>query len=142
MYRFLVVLLSLNAYVSIDQADIDPWRVLARDIDASNYYGVTVANGVIGVVSSPEPMKVCDVILNGTFDYYQRGRVSNILKCFNHLNMNLDVDGQRVNPSTITNYEQELDMRSAKLITQFDVCLLYTSPSPRDRTRSRMPSSA
>ena len=25
---------------------------------------------------------------------------------------------------------------------QFDSCLLYTSPSPRDRTRSRMPSSA
>ena len=25
---------------------------------------------------------------------------------------------------------------------EFDTCLLYTSPSPRDRTRSRMPSSA
>ena len=25
---------------------------------------------------------------------------------------------------------------------QFMICLLYTSPSPRDRTRSRMPSSA
>ena len=25
---------------------------------------------------------------------------------------------------------------------QFGDCLLYTSPSPRDRTRSRMPSSA
>ena len=25
---------------------------------------------------------------------------------------------------------------------KFDTCLLYTSPSPRDRTRSRMPSSA
>ena len=25
---------------------------------------------------------------------------------------------------------------------QFGACLLYTSPSPRDRTRSRMPSSA
>ena len=25
---------------------------------------------------------------------------------------------------------------------EMDVCLLYTSPSPRDRTRSRMPSSA
>ena len=24
----------------------------------------------------------------------------------------------------------------------FTICLLYTSPSPRDRTRSRMPSSA
>ena len=27
-------------------------------------------------------------------------------------------------------------------LTQEDICLLYTSPSPRDRTRSRMPSSA
>ena len=26
--------------------------------------------------------------------------------------------------------------------SNFDCCLLYTSPSPRDRTRSRMPSSA
>ena len=26
--------------------------------------------------------------------------------------------------------------------TKFHACLLYTSPSPRDRTRSRMPSSA
>ena len=25
---------------------------------------------------------------------------------------------------------------------KFIICLLYTSPSPRDRTRSRMPSSA
>ena len=25
---------------------------------------------------------------------------------------------------------------------QYKICLLYTSPSPRDRTRSRMPSSA
>ena len=27
-------------------------------------------------------------------------------------------------------------------ISKLDTCLLYTSPSPRDRTRSRMPSSA
>ena len=28
------------------------------------------------------------------------------------------------------------------LVTKGEACLLYTSPSPRDRTRSRMPSSA
>ena len=28
------------------------------------------------------------------------------------------------------------------LAGQMEICLLYTSPSPRDRTRSRMPSSA
>ena len=27
-------------------------------------------------------------------------------------------------------------------LSAFNICLLYTSPSPRDRTRSRMPSSA
>ena len=27
-------------------------------------------------------------------------------------------------------------------VEQYNYCLLYTSPSPRDRTRSRMPSSA
>ena len=31
---------------------------------------------------------------------------------------------------------------SELLSQQMGVCLLYTSPSPRDRTRSRMPSSA
>ena len=31
---------------------------------------------------------------------------------------------------------------SNELLVQRKVCLLYTSPSPRDRTRSRMPSSA
>ena len=30
----------------------------------------------------------------------------------------------------------------AKIYAHLDSCLLYTSPSPRDRTRSRMPSSA
>ena len=30
----------------------------------------------------------------------------------------------------------------AAALTQSRLCLLYTSPSPRDRTRSRMPSSA
>ena len=30
----------------------------------------------------------------------------------------------------------------SELTASFTICLLYTSPSPRDRTRSRMPSSA
>ena len=30
----------------------------------------------------------------------------------------------------------------ATFYTMYNFCLLYTSPSPRDRTRSRMPSSA
>ena len=32
--------------------------------------------------------------------------------------------------------------RKTKTVNKSIACLLYTSPSPRDRTRSRMPSSA
>ena len=98
-----------------------PWHIVADDIDPNNYYGVTVANGVIGLVSSPDPMKVSDVVLNGAYDYYQRGRVSNILKTFNHMNMDLDIDGQRVWRGNIQNYKQSLDMKRAVLTTSFDV---------------------
>lgn len=97
------------------------WTITAGKIDPANYYGITVANGMIGIVSSPQPMRVKDVILNGVYDHYQRGRVSNILKTFNHLNMNLDVDGQRVDAKSIKNYAQSLDMKRAVLTTTFEV---------------------
>ena len=35
-----------------------------------------------------------------------------------------------------------LDIKKELLFDESQICLLYTSPSPRDRTRSRMPSSA
>ena len=34
------------------------------------------------------------------------------------------------------------ELAASHSLTLYDACLLYTSPSPRDRTRSRMPSSA
>lgn len=105
------------ASISQDQG----WLLEADKIDPNKYYGVTVANGMIGIVSSAEPLKVQDVVLNGVYDYYQRGRVSNILKTFNHVNMNLDVDGRRVNAADISNYKQVLNIKEAQLTTTFDV---------------------
>ena len=35
-----------------------------------------------------------------------------------------------------------IDYGNIPSLIQLESCLLYTSPSPRDRTRSRMPSSA
>jgi protein-glucosylgalactosylhydroxylysine glucosidase len=98
-----------------------PWHIVADDINPSNYFGITTANGMIGLVSSPEPMKVKDVVLNGAYDNYLRGRVSNILKGFNFVNMNLDVDGRRIGRRDISNYRQTLDMQQAQLLTTFEV---------------------
>jgi trehalose/maltose hydrolase-like predicted phosphorylase len=101
------------------QTKIDSWKIRASKIDPSNYYGITVANGMIGIVSSPEPFKVKDVVLAGAYDQYGRGRVSNFLRSFNLLNMQLDIDGKRLGASDATNMLQELDMHHASFTTSF-----------------------
>jgi len=100
---------------------VDPWKISAASINANNYYGITVANGMIGIVSSPEPFKVKDVVLAGAYDLYGRGRVSNFLRSFNLLNMNMDIDGKRVDAKSASNMKQELDMKQASFTTSFDV---------------------
>ena len=98
----------------------DPWKLEATAINPANYYGITVANGMIGIVSSPEPFKIKDVVLAGAYDQYGRGRVSNFLRSFNLLNMYLDIDGRRMDASAATNMKQSLDMRGASFTTSFD----------------------
>ena len=39
-------------------------------------------------------------------------------------------------------YAEGYPEEASRYLTEEEICLLYTSPSPRDRTRSRMPSSA
>src|SRR6266498_1519029 len=98
----------------------DPWIIKASNIDPSNYYGITVANGMIGIVSSPDPFKVKDVVLAGAYDLYGRGRVSNFLRSFNLLNMYLEIDSKRIDAKSISNFQQSLDMHAASFTTSFD----------------------
>lgn len=102
------------------QSTPDTWKISANKIDPSNYYGITVANGMIGIVSSPEPFKVKDVVLAGAYDLYGRGRVSNFLRSFNLLNMQMDIDGKRIATGETANMKQVLDMRHASFTTSFD----------------------
>jgi len=62
-------------------------HVTTEGIDPNNYFDVTRANGMRVLVSSIELMRVIEVVLNGVCDYHPCGRVSNILKTFNHVNM-------------------------------------------------------
>ena len=56
----------------------------------------------------------------------------------------VDLVTRLVNDSKIdSSYSKEQEfIEPGAQIVRFQFCLLYTSPSPRDRTRSRMPSSA
>lgn len=98
----------------------DPWVIRASRIDPGNYYGITVSNGVIGMVSSPEPLQMKEVILAGVYDRYGRGRTGNFLPSFTLLNLNLSVGGEEVRMSDIGNFRQELDMRTGMFTGAFD----------------------
>ncbi|MBC7626803.1 glycoside hydrolase family 65 protein [Ferruginibacter sp.] len=116
--KCLVFILFLLLSVSLTAQD--PWTITASKIDPSKYYGITVANGMIGIVSSPEPFKVKEVVLAGAYDLYGRGRVSNFLKSFNLLNMYLEVDGKRIGSADAGNMQQQLEMHHASFTTSFN----------------------
>ena len=62
----------------------------------------------------------------------------------------LDMDAEHVMPPELPTQDSALEdsvgqlsrVQNKLVDTLHSLCLLYTSPSPRDRTRSRMPSSA
>ncbi|MFT6853992.1 MAG: trehalose/maltose hydrolase-like predicted phosphorylase [Cyclobacteriaceae bacterium] len=87
MYKQILIafILVLSTRSAIGQNDA--WVIRTSEINPDKYFGVTVANGVTGLVSSPIPFQVKDVVLNGAFDRYGRGRVSNIMKVFNTANI-------------------------------------------------------
>ena len=117
-FAFLIPALTL--FASGFSQNIDPWVISASPVKPDGYYGVTVANGMIGIVSSPEPFKVKDVVLAGAYDQYGRGRVSNFLRSFNLLNMRFSVDGQDLGAKDITDMKQSLDMHHASFTTSFN----------------------
>ena len=120
MNKLKLVLTSLLFCCATTLHAQDQWIIKADKIDPANYYGVTVANGMIGVVSSPEPFKVKNVVLAGAYDLYGRGRVSNFLNSFNLLNMYLEINGTRISAANISNFKQQLDMQHAAFTTSFD----------------------
>ena len=58
------------------------------------------------------------------------------------VSMSSDITKAEAYTTELGEAKMNLNIRSAKADDKIFTCLLYTSPSPRDRTRSRMPSSA
>jgi protein-glucosylgalactosylhydroxylysine glucosidase len=120
MKKLGLYIISFFASVQTFSQQADTWKITANKINPQDYYGVTVANGMIGIISSPNVLRCKDVVLNGAYDLYGRGRVSNFLQGFNLVNMNLDIDGRRLTNADVSQMKQVLDMKHASLSTSFD----------------------
>jgi trehalose/maltose hydrolase-like predicted phosphorylase len=119
MNKTIILLITFNLFCGTLKAQ-DPWVIKADKIDPSNYYGITVANGMIGMVSSPDPFQLKSVVLAGAYDITSRGRVSNFVESFNLLNASLLFDGDDWDPTKVTNLHQQLDMQTAAFTETFD----------------------
>ena len=72
--NFLILLLLSRLWPVIGVSAQDAWKITAEQIEPSSYYGITVANGMLGLVSSPDPLKISRVVLGGLYDIYGKGR--------------------------------------------------------------------
>ena len=83
----------------------------------------------------------------GTSSYGYDVRCSNKFKIFTNIN-NQVIDPKAFNPGIFVDFEGPVciippnSFALASTVEWFKICLLYTSPSPRDGLLSRMPSSA
>ena len=90
----------------------DPWIIEVENPLQGDYYGITSANGQIGIISSRSPLKIDKLVVGGIYDIYASGRVNNYFPNINPLEVELKVDGQRCERGNIHNYHQSFDMRN------------------------------
>jgi trehalose/maltose hydrolase-like predicted phosphorylase len=112
LISFMVIATSLHAQNS--------WKITVDKVDTAHYYGVTVANGILGLVSSARPLQTSCTVLAGCYDKFGRGDVSNFLSGFNFLNTSLSINDQKIQYNNIDHYMQELDMKNATFNACFD----------------------
>jgi len=122
LFLFVIVLLfvlNLSVWPVLAQENADsPWHITATD--TSNYAGITLANGRIGLLASKKPFKVKSIILNNVFDKESAQGVSRIMKGINFANIDLSIDGVKIDETNISNWKQVLNMKEASLTTSFD----------------------
>ncbi|NME67501.1 glycoside hydrolase family 65 protein [Flammeovirga aprica] len=120
--HILLITVFFQSFVAWSQSNNSGWEIKANNRE--NYHSVALANGMIGILPSDEPLKVKEIILNGVWDIYGRGGVSNIVQGINFLNLDIGVQHKEkvswVTEGNVEGWQQTLNMKEAKMITQFN----------------------
>lgn len=107
---------ATTLWASVDKTD--EWHIVADDF--SNYNGVTLANGTIGIQTSDKLLEVGDVVLNNVYMSRRPGDVSRIARGPQFLNLVIGIDGKTLTDSNVSHKRQVLDMKEAKMKMIFD----------------------
>lgn len=86
-----------------------------------DYNGATMANGRIGVVTDDRPFAAREIVLAGVFDKEHENGVSRVARGPVFLNMELTVDGKKIQDKDFSDWSQVFDMKKAQLTTNVDL---------------------
>ena len=115
MKFFWSLLLCFNAVLL--SAQNDGWHISTTN--KSNYTGIVVANGRIGVLPSEKPFKTKQIILNNVYEKASQLGVSKILEGMNFGNLDISIDDEMVDETNISNWKQTLNMKAGRFTTSF-----------------------
>lgn len=129
--------LACGSVVAATPASVDTWSIDSGAIDPAGYHGVTVANGMVGIVSSPVPLRTGQAVINGAYEPIRPGSVGSTLATLNPMNLVLAVDGVKIERlDQVRDFRQQLRMKHAALVTAFDyqgkATIRYTIRALRD----------
>ena len=99
----------------------DPWTITVNQPNQGDYYGITSANGQIGLVSSRSPLEVNKVVIGGLYDIYGgAGYMDNFFPNINPLTLEIKVNGDRCNRHNISSYTQSFCFKDGSFTGDFD----------------------
>lgn len=99
----------------------DTWLIDSGPIDSKHYFGETVANGMIGILSAPQPFRIAQILLNGAFEPQEPGDVDTILRTPNFFDLHISIDGVEIqHVEQVNNYHQTLDLKRALLTSTLE----------------------
>ena len=90
--------------------------------DPTDYTPLTIANGMIGLVPSQQPLRFEQIVLNGVYDKYGPDKVSRILPGIHFADLDLQLGADSVSSSwRPQEWRQSLHMKEAHLTTTFTI---------------------
>lgn len=100
------------------------WTISTDKYDTAHYEGLTLANGMTGLVPSIHPFRFEKVVLSGVYDRYGSwgDGISNIVQGIHFMDMDIQADGISMGsakPEQLTAWQQTIDMQKALFTTSF-----------------------
>jgi trehalose/maltose hydrolase-like predicted phosphorylase len=116
-FRIIIVMLCVgfSHFTDAQKLEKSPWHISAKN--HSNYTGISVANGRIGLLPSAEPGKTKSIILNNVYDKESEFGVSKVLLGINFANIEIVVNQDTLSTANCSNWKQVLNMKSASFTT-------------------------